>query len=71
VTEKEREARRLRVIRVSSLSALAKPMSPENRHALQDRADDLLARLEEAVIRDGGDEEILGAIEQTRRDVRA
>jgi len=34
---------------------------------VQDRIDDLLARLEEVVIRDGGNERILGAIEAERR----
>jgi hypothetical protein len=70
VDDKLRTALELRTIRVSALTALAKPMTLEVREATQDRADELLARLEERVIRDGGDEEILAMIEQTRRDIR-
>ena len=70
MSDKEREAFYLRAIRTSALTSLRRPMTIENREALQDRADALLAELEEAVIRDGGDAEILAAIEQTRRDVR-
>jgi hypothetical protein len=70
VTDKEREAFYLRTIRVSALSALRKPITVENRERVADRADELLAELEERVIRDGADEQILAAIEQTRRDIR-
>jgi hypothetical protein len=65
-----RTALELRTIRVSALTALAKPMTVEVREELRDRADGLLAELEERVIRDGGDEEVLAMIEQTRRDIR-
>lgn len=71
VTDKEREAFLLRVIRVSALTALRKPMSIEMRERLMDRADELLADLEAKVIADGADPDIIAAIEQTRRDLRA
>jgi hypothetical protein len=70
MSDKQREAMMLRSIRVSALTALRKPMTAENREAVTDRADNLLAELEAHVIRDGGDEAILAAIEQTRRDIR-
>ena len=70
MSDKEREAFRLRAIRVSALAALRGPMPVENRDAVIDRADQLLAELKERVIRDGGDETIIAMIEETRRDVR-
>jgi hypothetical protein len=69
MSDKQREALMLRTIRVSAMSALQKPLRPGDREHLQDRADELLARLEEMVIRDGGDEQILAMIEETRRDI--
>lgn len=71
MSDKEREAFLLRVIRVSAFSALSKPMTVESREAVRDRADVLLSELEAAVRLDGADAEILESIAQTRRDIRA
>jgi hypothetical protein len=65
-----REALELRAIRVSALAALSKAMPVDVRDGVQDRADELLADLEARVIRDGGNEEVLAAIEATRREIR-
>ena len=70
MSDVEREALLLRTIRVSALAALKKLMTVEDRDALRDRADALLAELEEQVIRDGADETILLAIDETRREIR-
>ena len=70
MSDVEREALLLRTIRVSALAALKKLMTVEDRDALRDRADALLADLEEQVIRDGANEAILLAIDETRREIR-
>ena len=68
--DKAREALQLRSIRVSARSALSKAYSIDIKEAIKDRADDLLADLEANVIRDGGDEQIIAAIDATRRELR-
>lgn len=65
--DKEREALALRAIAVSGRAALRKAADPEAIARIVDRVDDLLAELGAIVIRDGGDEQILGAIETERR----
>lgn len=69
MSDKEREERALRVISASSRAALAKAHEPEDRQRVQERAHELLADLEQEVIRDGADERILAAIERERRRV--
>jgi hypothetical protein len=49
---------------------LAKPYSEATKERIKNRTDDLLAQLEAAVIRDGGDREVLDAIEVARRELR-
>ena len=66
MSDRERELFELRVIAVSTHTALAKPHSETSGAAIVDRADELLARLEAQVIRDGGDESVLAAIEHER-----
>ena len=61
----EREARALRTIVVSARSAL-RTATPSGRERIRERTDELLADLESMVIRDGGDESILAAIELER-----
>ena len=70
MSDRKREALLLRTIRVSALAALRQHHTNADREQLIERADALLADLEEAVIRDGGSPEILAAIEQTRREIR-
>ena len=69
MSDRDREAKALRVITVSGRSALQKSTDRNNRQELQDRVHALLADLEQEVIRDGADPEILGAIERERRRV--
>jgi hypothetical protein len=59
----------LRAIVISGRSALART-PPESREAVEDKVDELLADLEETVIRDGGNEAILAAIGAHRRRIR-
>jgi hypothetical protein len=68
--DKQREALALRAIAVSGRAALNKTTHPEEVARIADRVDDLLAELESIVIRDGGDEQILAAIEAERRRLR-
>jgi hypothetical protein len=68
--DRERAALRLRAIRVSAQSALGKDYSERIRGRIRDRTDDLLADLAATVRRDGGDEEILAAIEAARQEIR-
>ena len=56
----------LRAIVVSGRAALLKTSEPRDREAIRDRVTELLARLEDAVIRDGADAEILKRIEDAR-----
>lgn len=67
--DKEREALALRAIAVSGRAALSKARHPDEVERLTGRIDDLLAELEAIVIRDGGDERILAAIEAERRRI--
>jgi hypothetical protein len=64
--DKAREAMALRTIVVSGRAALEKTVEPDDRERIKDRLTELLARLEEAVIRDGADPEILRRIEEAR-----
>lgn len=65
--EKEREALALRAIVISGRAALAKATTSADAVVITDRVDHLLADLEAIVIRDGGDERLLAAIEAERR----
>ncbi len=67
MADQERTARALRVIAVSGRAAIAKAHEPEERQRIRERVHELLADLEEQVLRDGADEAILGAIERERR----
>jgi hypothetical protein len=69
VSDTAREALALRAIVVSGRAAL-RTTSDAEREAVQDRIDELLAQLEEIVIRNGGNEAILAAIEAERRSMR-
>lgn len=69
MSEKEREERALRTIVVSAHAAL-RTAAPEAGERIKDRTDELLADLESIVIRDGGNESILSAIEHERRRLR-
>ena len=61
--------RALRVIAVSGRAALSRHLQPDERERVRQRVHELLADLEEQVIRNGADEAILAAIEQERRKV--
>ena len=69
MAHKQREATALRTIVVSGRAALSKTTKPDERERIQDRVHDLLAELEQQVIRDGADEELLTAIERKRRQL--
>jgi hypothetical protein len=69
MSNREREERALRTIVVSAHSAL-RTAAPEAGERIKDRTDELLADLESIVIRDGGNESILSAIEHERRRLR-
>ena len=69
MTDKQREVMALRTIVVSGRSALSKTTEPDERERIQDRVHDLLAELEQQVIRDGADQELLSAIERKRRQL--
>jgi hypothetical protein len=69
VSDKVREALELRAILVSTRAAAAHTEKADM-PALRARADGLLARLQERLLRDGGDPEILAAIDEARRDMR-
>jgi hypothetical protein len=65
----QRELLRLRAIVVSGQNALRKTTTSDGRELVKDRVTELLAQLEEAVIRDGGDPEVLTRIDEARRQV--
>ena len=67
MSDKGNEERALRTIVVSARSALRVARSDEERERIQDRVHDLLAELEQIVIRDGADPELLETIERKRR----
>jgi hypothetical protein len=69
VSDRDREIRALRVIAVSGRAALARAREPEERNRLRQRANELLADLEQEVIRDGAEERILAAIVYERRRI--
>jgi hypothetical protein len=69
VSEKDRERRALNVISVSGRSALQKATDPDDRERIRDRVHELLADLEQQVIRDGADPDILAAVERERRRI--
>jgi hypothetical protein len=66
VSDEEREAKMLRTIVVSTRAALLKT-SGSQAERVRDRSDELLADLESLVIRDGGSETIIAAIDRERR----
>ena len=61
----------LRAITVSARSALRHANSPDDDERIRTLATELLARLEERVIRNGGDPELLEQIEAGRRTLWA
>ena len=69
MSDKDRERRSLDVIAVSGRSALQKSADPEDRERIRERVHELLADLEQQVIRDGADPEILAAVERERRRI--
>jgi hypothetical protein len=69
VSEKDRERRALNVISVSGRSALQKATDSEDRERIRDRVHELLADLEQQVIRDGADPDILATVERERRRI--
>lgn len=71
MSDKARELLELRAIKISARSALSRPYDDDVKERIKDRADDLLAQLEAAVLRDGGSEEVLEAIDAARRELRA
>jgi hypothetical protein len=66
MSDKRREALELRAILVSTRAALRRTPD-DNVEAIKTTATELLARLEQHVIRDGADPEILALIEEGRR----
>jgi hypothetical protein len=66
VSDVARKLIALRTIAVSGRSALARAQDDATREAVLDRIDALLADLEGVVIRDGGNEQVLAAIEAER-----
>lgn len=69
MTDRSREELALRAIVVSGRSALRKTRDLAERERIQGRVHELLADLESAVIRDGGDPDLLALIERKRRQV--
>ncbi len=67
--DSKRQALALKAVIVSGRAALRDTAGPE-RQRVHDRIDELLARLEEMMIRDGGDDEVLAAIRAERRRIR-
>ena len=65
-----RELLALRAIVVSGRAALRDTADADDREILKDRISELLAGLEESVIRDGADAEVLALLKDARRDVR-
>jgi hypothetical protein len=66
MSDAAREVLELRAILVSTRAAL-RHTEPADLPALRTTADELLARLEERVIRDGANPQILAAIHDSRR----
>ena len=69
MSDRERQLKALRTIVVSGRSALAKARDPADRENLRGRVHELLADLEQEVIRNGADAGILAALERERRQV--
>jgi hypothetical protein len=69
--DRERTDLQLRAIRVSAHAALASHRGDGVDDWIRSRTMELLAALEAAVLRDGGDEDILAAIEVARREFEA
>ena len=69
MSDADRDSKALRVIAVSGRAALAKAHEPEEFERIRERVHELLADLEEQVIRNGADERMLAAIERERREV--
>jgi hypothetical protein len=67
--DKRRELLALRTIVVSGRAAMLKTHTPDGQERIRDRVTELLAGLEEAVIRDGADSEVLTRLEDARRGV--
>ena len=67
--DKRRELLALRTIVESGRSALRKTSSVEGRERIKDRITELMAELEERVIRDGADPEVLARLDDARRGV--
>ena len=65
--DKRRQALALRAITVSGRAAISKARTPEEIGAITDRMEVLLADLESALQRGGGDEQTLATIERERR----
>lgn len=69
MSDKAREVSSLRTIVVSGRAALRKARDARDTERIQDRVHELLADLEESVLRDGADPDVLAAIERKRRDL--
>lgn len=69
MSDVDKETRALRVIAVSGRAALAKAREPDERERIRERVHELMADLEQQVIRNGADERLLAAIERERRQV--
>lgn len=65
----QREHLALRAIVVSGRAALLKTPGADDRESLKNRITELLAQLEETVIRDGADAGVLALLEEARREV--
>jgi hypothetical protein len=64
-----RELLAMRTIIVSGRVALRSTASPDGQERIKERVTQMLAELEEAVIRDGANPEVLARLEQARREV--
>jgi len=69
MSDMARDRLKLRAIDISTRSALAKSRSEAVKQRVKDRADELLAQLEATVMPEGGNEEVLAAIESARREL--
>ena len=67
MSDKARQSLELRAIEVSTRAALRKNSEPGAIKQIEVVSAELLARLEERVIRDGGEPDLLDAIERARR----
>jgi hypothetical protein len=63
-----RELLALKAIIVSGRAALLKTPQPAERERIRDRITELLAELEETVMRDGANPEVLAHLERARRE---